>query len=755
MTERRDSLYEFIIGKRQDSEGLKAVMEETARHLVQRARGIDPFTGQAASGREERLTLAEAPIAMVGQVQSGKTRAYLGVMAKCLDDHFDIAVILTKNNRVLGRQTYERVRRDFSKCDSLYSPIGSRQLQVLMITEARSGANRKGFNRGKLVIVAIKDDTHVRNVKKFLAQGAQRKKNVLIIDDEADVTSINYNQHNEPAEVMRTLMEIRALFNDRTGIRAGCLSLLQVTATPAALFLQRNESDPEDDYLTMQPDYTVLLEPHSDYVGGEHFFERSKQRGTLESHLIEIWPKKCLDIIGKPSQNWTFDDVSEEMNEGGFVPLKRALLTYLMGGVIRSSQEEESDRLFTPQYASSCLIHTDSSQKCHLHQMNCVLAFLDWLKDIVMEGRDELSDLLRPIYDNLSLSIRAGGLQSPDYDVVEAELIKRVVGGLDARIVIVNSAKKDLELDDPRAEFSTERSQDPFNSPLELTATYNFFIGGDSFTRGVTLSHLLVTIYGREATQDSDNVTQHARWFGARSKEDLAVTRVYMSQVSLKKQREAYLMDLALRDQVRRSEGRLEVVTQARNQFSLEYTSDARRHTPTHDRIVGRTPYQPDQFDLADHEIVDDVTSQITARLQSHLGETSSGEWRATREEVFTLIELMNRAFEFEEDLDVWHHEVAKAMITISIKSSQDPMTVVYLGEQSFHKDVDHPLSYLSYDRAQPYFLRAREEGALLLISKQVGSSEMGWSSDAFYWPTLLSSEDVISYIFYHSDKVE
>src|SRR5947209_16442922 len=53
------------------------------------------------------------PGILLGKIQSGKTRAFLGVIALAFDKGYDVAVVLTKGTVSLAQQTLNRVRSDF------------------------------------------------------------------------------------------------------------------------------------------------------------------------------------------------------------------------------------------------------------------------------------------------------------------------------------------------------------------------------------------------------------------------------------------------------------------------------------------------------------------------------------------------------------------------------------------------------------------------------------------------------------------
>src|SRR5437764_1359550 len=62
------------------------------------------------------------PGMLLGKIQSGKTKTFLGIVALAFDNGFDIAVILTKPTTALAKQTYKRVSKEFAEfieCDEV------------------------------------------------------------------------------------------------------------------------------------------------------------------------------------------------------------------------------------------------------------------------------------------------------------------------------------------------------------------------------------------------------------------------------------------------------------------------------------------------------------------------------------------------------------------------------------------------------------------------------------------------------------
>jgi hypothetical protein len=49
--------------------------------------------------------IGENPLMMLGRIQSGKTKSFIGVISLAFDNGYDLAVVLTKNSNALAKQT--------------------------------------------------------------------------------------------------------------------------------------------------------------------------------------------------------------------------------------------------------------------------------------------------------------------------------------------------------------------------------------------------------------------------------------------------------------------------------------------------------------------------------------------------------------------------------------------------------------------------------------------------------------------------
>jgi len=60
-------------------------------------------------------TSVNKPGMLLGKIQSGKTKTFLGVIGLAFDNEYDITIILTKGTNALAKQTYQRLEQEFGR----------------------------------------------------------------------------------------------------------------------------------------------------------------------------------------------------------------------------------------------------------------------------------------------------------------------------------------------------------------------------------------------------------------------------------------------------------------------------------------------------------------------------------------------------------------------------------------------------------------------------------------------------------------
>ena len=53
------------------------------------------------------------PGMLLGKIQSGKTKTFLGIIGLAFDNNYKVSIILTKGTKALAKQTYQRLKIDY------------------------------------------------------------------------------------------------------------------------------------------------------------------------------------------------------------------------------------------------------------------------------------------------------------------------------------------------------------------------------------------------------------------------------------------------------------------------------------------------------------------------------------------------------------------------------------------------------------------------------------------------------------------
>jgi len=298
--------YETIAALRADDLALQSCVSTVLNHLL------------------NHDTSSHRPGVLLGKIQSGKTRAFLGIIASAFDNQFDAAVVLTKGTKTLAKQTIERIQDDFKPFTS------SDAVQVFDIMFLPKDLTKFELNQ-KLIIVAKKEANNLeRLLKAFrLDYPSLRHKKVLIIDDEADFASLSFRRNAgdiEPGILAKKIDELRDLVSRS--------AFLQVTATPYSLYLQPEEEAIRNGSLLFKPKkpaFTELLPIHQAYVGGEFYFEESADESSSAFFVYEEVPLIERDALQKEDgRRLKLDDV---MTDRHAAVIRRGLLNFIVGGV--------------------------------------------------------------------------------------------------------------------------------------------------------------------------------------------------------------------------------------------------------------------------------------------------------------------------------------------------------------------------------------------------------------------------------------
>jgi hypothetical protein len=135
----------------------------------------------------------------------------------------------------------------------------------------------------------------------------------------------------------------------------------------------------------------------------------------------------------------------------------------------------------------------------------------------------------------LKVSVEVANIEMPSLEEVLQSVLLAIEQGM---LVIekVNSDKDVKELLDSKGQ-------------LKLRTPLNIFIGGQILDRGITIKNMIGFYYGRNPKKfQQDTVLQHSRMYGARSREDLAITRFYTTRNLYDTMKRIHEFDNALRE---------------------------------------------------------------------------------------------------------------------------------------------------------------------------------------------------------------
>jgi len=674
------------------------------------------------------VTSARRPGILLGKVQSGKTRAYLGIIARAFDRGYDVAVILTKGTKSLAKQTLSRVREDFRDF------IAADQVQVFDIMSLPA---LTPYELGqKLVLVVKKEDDNLRHLLTAFQDTypSLRDKKLLIVDDEADLASVAFRKQAgivRPGKVSSQIDELRE--------SVGESDYLQVTATPYSLYLQPESDVPlagGELFKPKRPQFTVVLPTHGDYVGGEYYFERSTDPDSPAYFFYREVPSDEREALKTEDRRRL--KIENILSETRASVLRDAMVTFVVGAVIRRWQERGSNRM--PQ-KYSFLFHTEQAKRSHEWQERVAMAIREALIEEARQDTPRFGELLARAVGDLGRSVGLAGSSMPSFDVIKAETVTVLVGG-QVMITKVNSDKDIEELLNG-------------NGQLKLRTPLNMFIGGQILDRGVTINNLIGFYYGRDPKRfQQDTVLQHSRMYGVRPLADLAVTRFYAPLHVYQVMRKIHAFDAALREAFESG---------AHDRGVYFISKDAQ------DRLVPCSPNKlmlsnvatirpgrrmlPIGFQTVAKSNGKKSLAELDEQMERLVGERYGMPVLVDVEDAGRLLELAYQNLTFDDDSDDERRAHAAALEHLSRTSAQakrgkvwliaakDRRVARYREEGRFSNSPDtKQQSDLARDKAT--------DVPVLLMLRQEGAEEQGWRGLPFWWPVIVTPRNAVTSVF-------
>lgn len=477
---------------------------------------------------------ADEPGLLLGKIQCGKTDTFEDIIGLSFDKGVDIAIVITKGTKALVNQTIMRMKKDYKWFKASDDCNQRSTINIYDIMDiGKDGLKQAKVESGKTVIVCKKQAKNMERLIELFETKSPflKKKKVIIVDDEADFASRNYqsvkpqaktdSQGNPVRQTLEVAMaKISQQIDDFRKIPEFC-RYLQVTATPYCLYLQpQGELNLNGNIVKpFKPRFTSLVPTHEYYIGGQQYFVESTNPESMYSHLYHQLDQKCIDVLGHEDKRY----LNSAVSSGNLYGLTYSLVAYFMATAIRRIQVRNEKN---HDYKTSAIIHVEIDKKNHDWQKRIVERLINSIKSAIVD--EDHSDqriwvAMDTIYKDFLISNKKGrneGLISVEVPS-EEEILNEIrdIFSPKYRNYHVQMVNSDEEVDHLLDEESGE---------LSLDCAANIFIGGNILDRGVTIKNMLCFFYGRNPKNfQQDTVLQHARMYGARSKEDMAVMRLH------------------------------------------------------------------------------------------------------------------------------------------------------------------------------------------------------------------------------------
>ena len=748
--QQRDDIQNQLIAKKQQ---LAAQQQETVYQHLARTVGYTNDLKKCIETTVDKLLQTNIPNAtdpglLLGKIQCGKTRAFVGVMGLAFDKGIDVCVVLTKSDDGLIEQT--RVRMEYEFRDYL-SNLNMNQSCVVAVHTIDKGMHftPAQINNQKNIFVVYKNTTRLGYLIKLFNNTAFKNKKVLIIDDEADFVSRAFYQKNSNIIAGRIALTI----DQFTKIPAFC-RYLQVTATPYSLFLQPdhtvNVSNGQVE--TFRPRFTTLVPIHDNYIGGKHYFILSQNSASMYSYLKHIVSDRCMDhLLYKNKDRRVYGNAATTPI---YADLRQALMTYFVASAIRQLQEEKLHKL---RYNSSFFMHISTETKDHRFEELVVNNILQsWSSDILNANGANLFVDFNASYLDLQSSNAAGNnnkevsIYMPTMQEVWIRFADIFTQGSYA-VQIVNS--------------STSSNLLGKDGQLKLSSPLNIFIGGFKLDRGITIDHMLGFMYGRSPqTSQADTVLQHHRMYGNRSKEDMAVTRLHTTQRLYNNMEWIDNMDHQLRELFVKAmqnptapiplvtiqyDRNLGIRPCGRNRLlisDLETFDSFKRFTPSGFQTDSATKLKP-------------IIGGLDNLLQGYTGYQLKAPFLMDKNSAYQIIKTIRSTYIYNRPIDnnaglEWDEDGMIAAIEKYIPNDGKLWCYVATNRNMSRirqngnfvdapedGNTDTPIArqYTQGTNARPFLMLFRENGA----SNIVNGKNIGWRDAPFYWPCLRLPQNI------------
>ena len=455
---------------------------------------------------------------VVGQVQSGKTANYTGLICKAADAGFNFIIVLAGIHNNLRSQTQSRLDEGFLGFDTQntrgfmmnqttkmgvglipgFNDVIAHSYTTSLDTGdfTRRSTNTAGFNfnvQQPIVLVVKKNSSVLKSLRNWLqtqtTDGRITTKSMLMIDDEADNASVNTNKADkDPTAINGYIRDIIALFN-----RAAYVGY---TATPFA-----NIFIPLDDNDLFPKDFIVNLPVPDNYIGPEKVFGTSAVPDENDELLPIVNP--VTDSDGFVPAKHRKDDNKPSVEDMP-ISLKNAIKSFIVTCAIRIARGQEKKH-------NSMLVHITRYQTWQNHVRDIVEQQFRYYKSeieandpYIMEEFRQMFEVDTPTYKSFC-TVTKEILTSERFSKIDNKI--KLHTWEEIKPLLYKAVQK---IEVKSINGSSGDSLTYYENEKEGISV--IAVGGDKLSRGLTLEGLSVSYFLR-ASKMYDTLMQMGRWF--------------------------------------------------------------------------------------------------------------------------------------------------------------------------------------------------------------------------------------------------
>ncbi|RWF74743.1 MAG: hypothetical protein EOS26_15940 [Mesorhizobium sp.] len=460
---------------------------------------------------------------VVGDVQSGKTASYAGVVNRAADAGYRIIIVLAGMHKILRLQTQKRFDQDFLGYDTnpkTRQPnqplrvVGVGNFNAQLTVDSLTMADVNGdFNQRvadqlsfspvnqPCVFVVKKNATVLKHLNNWIARlpAPARAAPVLVIDDEADQASVDtgdqplledgtFEEDYDPKRVNGEIRRLLMKFDRR--IYVG------YTATPFANIFIHDERKAKDYGPDLFPStFIVSLTPPDDYFGPAAVFGTNDDADNPGLPLV-----RPLDQTGErwiPEKHDKY--LKPRFNGQDIIPpsLEKAIDTFLLTCAARAARGQEREH-------NSMLVHVSRFVDVHMEVHRQVEKYLRETRAMISNGDRATLERLRTVWES-------------DY-LPTTEAVKPTVYGRNTSAMTWDQVRALLPDSSDKIQVITANGRTKADIDYDAykdTGYSVIAVGGDKLSRGLTLEGLSVSYFLRISRQ-YDSLLQMGRWFGYR-----------------------------------------------------------------------------------------------------------------------------------------------------------------------------------------------------------------------------------------------